>query len=39
MSKELIDCFWEKVGVVIFIVNGKDYIVLVDYFLNFWEVK
>lgn len=39
MSKESTDCPWEKVGAAIFTVNGKDYIVLVDYFSNFWEVK
>ena len=29
---------WEKVGTDLFELNGKDYLVTVDYFSNFWEV-
>ena len=39
MSQEPTDRAWKRVGADIFTLNGKDYIVLVDYFLNFWEVN
>lgn len=30
--------FWEKIGVDIFELNGKEYLIIVDYYSNFWEI-
>ena len=38
-SQEPTDRPWERVGTDIFTLNGKDYLLLVDYFSNFWEVN
>lgn len=38
MSYEVFFRFWERVGVDIFILDGKDYLVIIDYYSNFWEV-
>lgn len=38
MSYEFIDRLWEKVVVDIYIIDGKDYFIIVDYFFNFQEV-
>ena len=29
---------WEKIGDDLFEMNGKDYIVTIDYLMNFWEI-
>ena len=39
MSHELTNRPWEKVGADIFTIADKDYLILVDYFSNFWEVN
>lgn len=39
MSQEPTNCPWERVGADNFTLSGKDYLVLVDYFSNFWEVN
>ena len=38
MSHELPYMPWEKVGVDLFELDGKDYMVTVDYYSNFWEI-
>lgn len=38
MSHEPTDRPWEKVAVDIYTTDGKDYLITVDYFSNFWEV-
>ena len=38
MSHEVPSHPWEKVAVDTFTYDGKDYLVMVDYFSNFWEV-
>lgn len=38
MSHEITDRPWEKIGVDIFEVDKKEYLITVDYFSNFWEV-
>ena len=29
---------WEKIGVDLFELEGKDYLIIVDYLSNFWEI-
>ncbi|KAK7100337.1 hypothetical protein V1264_023309 [Littorina saxatilis] len=38
MPHELPSRQWEKVGVDLFELDGKDYMVTTDYFSNFWEI-
>lgn len=38
MSHEVPERPWEKVGVDSFELKGRDYLVTVDYFSNFWEI-
>lgn len=38
MFYEVLFRFWEKIVIDIFIFDGKDYLVIIDYFSNFWEV-
>ena len=38
MPHEVPSCPWEKIATDIFTLNGKDYLVTVDYYSNFWEV-
>ena len=38
MSHEATDRPWEKVGADIYTIYGKDYLISVDYFSNFWEI-
>lgn len=38
MSHDPTDRPWEKVAVDIYTIDGKDYLITVDYFSNFWEV-
>ncbi|XP_028415786.1 uncharacterized protein K02A2.6-like [Dendronephthya gigantea] len=39
MNHELAHRPWEKVAADIFTVTGKDYLILVDYYSNFWEIN
>ena len=39
MSHEPTDRPWEKIGADIFTIHGKDYLVLVDYYSNFWLIN
>jgi transposase InsO family protein len=38
MSHEVPDRPWSKVGTDLFMVDGVDYLITVDYYSNFWEV-
>ena len=38
MSHELVHRPWEKIGVDLMTLEGRDYLITVDYFSNFWEV-
>ena len=38
MSHDIPDRPWAKIGTDLFPHNGKDYLVTVDYYSNFWEV-
>ena len=38
MSHEVTERPWEKVGTDLFLFNEKDYLIVVDYFSNFWEI-
>lgn len=38
MSHEVPSRPWERVGADIFTLDGKDYLVTIDYYSNFWEV-
>ena len=38
MPHELPSIPWEKVGTELFSLNGRDYMITVDYLSNFWEV-
>ena len=38
MSHELPCRPWEKVGTDLFTCEGPEYLVLVDYYINFWEI-
>ena len=38
MSHEPTDRPWEKIGADIYTIFGKDYLIIVDYFSNFWEI-
>ena len=38
MSHEPTDRPWEKIGAEIFTIHGKDYLVLVDCYSNFWVI-
>lgn len=38
MSHEVPSRPWEKIATDIFTLDGKDYLVTIDYFSNFWEV-
>ena len=37
-SHDLPDRPWAKIGIDLFTVHGKDYLVTVDYFSDFWEI-
>ncbi|XP_028411113.1 uncharacterized protein K02A2.6-like [Dendronephthya gigantea] len=39
MNHELAYRPWEKVAADIFTVTGKDYLIFVDYYSNFWEIN
>lgn len=38
MSHEISDRPWEKVGTDLYTIDGQDYLIVVDYFSNFWEI-
>ena len=38
MSHEVPSRPWEKIATDIFTLDGKDYLVTIDYYSNFWEV-
>ena len=38
MSHELAERPWEKIGADLYTIDGKDYLIVVDYFSNFWEI-
>jgi len=38
MSHEIAERPWEKIGADLYIIDGKDYLIIVDYFSNFWEI-
>ena len=38
MSHEVPSCPWERVGTHIFFLDGKEYLITIDYCSNFWEV-
>ena len=38
MSHEVPPRPWEKIATDIFTLDGKDYLVTIDYYSNFWEV-
>ena len=39
MSHEITERPWEKVGADIFTIGDNNYLVLVDYYSNFWEIN
>ena len=38
MSHELTERLWEKIGTDLNTIDGQDYLIVVDYFSNFWEI-
>ena len=38
MSHDIPDRPWAKVGTDLFAKDGRDYLITVDYYSNFWEV-
>ena len=39
MSQEIAEPPWEKIGTDLYTINGQDYLIVVDYFSNFWEIN
>lgn len=39
MHHNIIDRVWAKVGVDLLHVEGRDYLIAVDYLMNYWEVE
>ena len=37
ISHEVLSCPWERVGTDIFFLDGKEYLITIDYHRNFWE--
>ena len=37
ISHEVLSCPWERVGTDIFFLDGKEYLITIDYGRNFWE--
>ena len=37
ISHEVLSCPWERVGTDIFFLDGKEYLITIDYRRNFWE--
>ena len=38
MSHEIAERPWEKIGTDLYTIDGNDYLIVVDYFSNFWEI-
>ena len=38
MSHEIAERQWEKIGTDLYTINDQDYLIVVDYFSNFWEI-
>ncbi|KAK3738186.1 hypothetical protein QZH41_003084 [Actinostola sp. cb2023] len=38
MSHEIAERPWEKIGTALYTIDGKEYLVVVDHFSNFWEM-
>jgi len=38
MRHEIRDRPWEKVGTNLYTLDGQEYLIVVDYFSNFWEI-
>ena len=38
VSHEIAERPWEKIGTNLYTINGQDYLIVVDYFSNFWEM-
>ena len=38
MSHEIAERPWEKIGANLYTIDGKHYLIVVDYFSNFWEI-
>ena len=38
MSHEVAERPWEKIGTDLYTIDGKEYLIIVDYFSNFWEI-
>ena len=39
ISHEVAERPWEKIGTDLYNIDGQDYLVVVDYFSNFWEIE
>ena len=37
MSHEIAEGIWKKTGTVLYTIDGNDYLIVVDYFSNFWD--
>lgn len=38
LSHEISDRPWEKFGIDLYTIDGQDYLIMVDYFSNFWDI-
>ena len=38
MSHEITECPWQKIGTDLYTIDGNDYLIVVDYSSNFWEI-
>jgi len=38
MSHEVAERPWEKIGTDLYTIDGKEYLIVMDYFSNFWEI-
>ena len=38
MRHEIAERPWEKIGTDLYTIDGNDYLIVVDYFSNFWEI-
>ena len=38
MSHEITERPWEKIGADLYTIDGQDYLIVIDYFSNFWEI-
>lgn len=37
MSHEIAECPWEKIGTDLYTIDGNEYLIVVDYFSDFWD--